>query len=60
MLQLINEIIKDNIDFQENACLVGLVSLTWLIIIRSLVYCGECDKFVPIKACVLNVKHINS
>ncbi|CAA7050997.1 unnamed protein product [Microthlaspi erraticum] len=25
VLQLINEIIKDNIDFQENACLVGLI-----------------------------------
>ncbi|KAH0891060.1 hypothetical protein HID58_053489 [Brassica napus] len=27
VLQLINEIIKDNIDFQENACLVGLIPL---------------------------------
>ncbi|KAF3548606.1 hypothetical protein DY000_02004126 [Brassica cretica] len=25
VLQLINEIIKDNTDFQENACLVGLI-----------------------------------
>ncbi|CAH8370065.1 unnamed protein product [Eruca vesicaria subsp. sativa] len=27
VLQLINEIIKDNTDFQENACLVGLIPL---------------------------------
>ena len=26
VLQIINQIIKDNTDFQENACLVGLVS----------------------------------
>ena len=28
VLQIINQIIKDNTDFQENACLVGLVSTT--------------------------------
>ncbi|KAH1074019.1 hypothetical protein J1N35_026347 [Gossypium stocksii] len=27
VLQLINELVKDNIDFQENACLVGLIPL---------------------------------
>lgn len=26
VLQIINKIIKDNTDFQENACLIGLVS----------------------------------
>ena len=30
MLQIINQIIKDNTDFQENACLVGLVSTTFI------------------------------
>lgn len=28
VLQIINQIIRDNFDFQENACLVGLVSAT--------------------------------
>lgn len=27
VLQLINQIVKDNVDFQENACLVGLIPL---------------------------------
>jgi hypothetical protein len=31
VLQLINQIIKDNTDFQENACLVGLVSPMYFI-----------------------------
>ncbi|KAH9622910.1 hypothetical protein KSS87_021027 [Heliosperma pusillum] len=31
VLQVINQIIRDNIDFQENACLVGLVSISLLI-----------------------------
>ena len=31
MLQLINETVKDNTEFKENACLVGLVSSSiWL------------------------------
>jgi hypothetical protein len=35
VLQLINEIIKDNTDFQENACLVGLVSFTFHMLADS-------------------------
>ncbi|KAF7809361.1 MAP3K epsilon protein kinase 1-like isoform X2 [Senna tora] len=31
VLQLINQIIKDNTDFQENACLVGLVSAIYIL-----------------------------
>ena len=43
VLQLINEIIKDNTDFQENASLVGLVSLTLL---ANLVNLGRVDQFI--------------
>jgi len=31
VLQLINQIIRDNTDFQENACLVGLVSPMYVL-----------------------------
>lgn len=42
VLQIINQIIKDNTDFQENACHVGLVStnafnLYWYSVSASLV-----------------------
>jgi hypothetical protein len=32
VLQIINQIIKDSTDFQENACLVGLVSTTNILV----------------------------
>lgn len=31
VLQVLNQIIKDNTDFQENACLVGLVSTMYIL-----------------------------
>lgn len=31
VLQLINEVVKDNTEFQENACLVGIVSSSILL-----------------------------
>ena len=45
VLQLVNEIIKDNTDFQENASLVGLVSLTFHLL-ANLVNLGRVDQFI--------------
>lgn len=50
VLQLLNLIIKDNTDFQENACLVGLVSTIYLFIYLytyiNIYFYGECFVFL--------------
>lgn len=35
VLQVLNQIIKDNTEFQENACLVGLVSVVQIYLLLS-------------------------
>jgi hypothetical protein len=63
VLQLINEIVKDNTDFLENACLVGLVSPTLHLVadfMNHQLFVGICI-FVFTKTrifiSILNVKH---
>lgn len=46
MLQIINQLIKDNTDFQENACLVGLVSATCILVLVFFSLSGIVAAFV--------------
>ena len=38
VLQVINQLAKDNPNFQENACLVGLVRTSFLVILSASVF----------------------
>lgn len=41
VLQLLNEVVKDNTEFQENACLVGLVSSQNSSLVCYFLCCGK-------------------
>lgn len=53
MLQIINQIVKDNADFQENACLIGLVSI--VNVLAFMFFCWKIIRKMPFARSLLRV-----